>query len=1071
MRRKIAVLGGGAGSLFAVWDLVHSDPSAYDVTVYQLGWRLGGKGASGIATNTADGSQRIEEHGLHFMFGFYENVFRVVREAHEECYGSPDVWRSFFTTVDTAVSMIHFKDDTKTSWESWDLPYPAERLDVSSPGAGGSADVSIGEILKNLWAWSSRLLENEGADRQLPRLPIHEFQRRGAPSKPNAPPLSWKQARLVDLRRGIDDGLVSDGNPAVTTRSDYATMATALIDVIEREGANAATDGDVARYDALAKGMEAELVKTLSASSPDRLKRPSPGLIALVKFMKVVMTGIFKDLFVRGKDWWGIDQIGFNEWIRNHGGDPTTPAARGLIEAVFATNVDISASALLQSWLKAMFLFRGGAMFKMQAGMGDTIFAPIYRVLKETYDVKFEFFHRVEDVLPGQGDDDTIKKIVLERQVVGASSYEPLVETPVVIGGQKLWCWPNAPLYDRLPPAEGKRLQDNAIDLENHWTKKAPKERLLVLEHGTDFHEVILGISVAALPSICSSLLDRDEAFRAHVRALATTTTATQAMQIWLRPGKAPPADKKPNPIVVPYTTPYDTIAKMTQLEIAENWPANAIGGVYYLCSALREDAPPPGREASAYPDTILRTAKKNGLAWLAERAPTLWKHAQTPTGEFDVDVLYDPNNGTTLEQRFTAQYVNTPRNLSDRYVIPVPGSFKLRLASNGTIFGNLFLAGDWVRTSLSIGCLEAAAMSGIQAARALSLETSNKAVERAHGEWIEEAPLRPRIQTLALLHRADELRKPRYRYRDGESFTPPPYQISCDDLFMFYVAADSRALQSICDRDINVGPTVYRPLGDFVIIYGANIGNATLGTRTSTNEMGVWVPVLSSDGKLCIYSPYVWIDSSRSAFVGRTVFGYTKQNAQVSVPNDGEPLILEIVGDVFVGGTGEQGISMQQGSVLRAAPATSTKWKRPAPHDNERWLGLVKMAYSLATKLKVESVPSPAALVSLLGGMRSVFLKQLPDASATKLEYQALIEASIVPRTAGVMGKLLEGDWTIDVPPYFEPDLVRNLGLEVVTTMDASGSYSQRIYPIEKVWVRFDGTIDKGVETWRAAP
>ena len=44
----------------------------YDVTVYQQGWRLGGKCASG---RNRDEHMRIEEHGLHILFGFYENTF------------------------------------------------------------------------------------------------------------------------------------------------------------------------------------------------------------------------------------------------------------------------------------------------------------------------------------------------------------------------------------------------------------------------------------------------------------------------------------------------------------------------------------------------------------------------------------------------------------------------------------------------------------------------------------------------------------------------------------------------------------------------------------------------------------------------------------------------------------------------------------------------------------------------------------------------------------------------------------------------------------------------------------
>ena len=48
----------------------------YDVTVYQPGWRLGGKGASGRGP-----ADRVEEHGLHVWMGFYENAFALMRRA------------------------------------------------------------------------------------------------------------------------------------------------------------------------------------------------------------------------------------------------------------------------------------------------------------------------------------------------------------------------------------------------------------------------------------------------------------------------------------------------------------------------------------------------------------------------------------------------------------------------------------------------------------------------------------------------------------------------------------------------------------------------------------------------------------------------------------------------------------------------------------------------------------------------------------------------------------------------------------------------------------------------------
>jgi hypothetical protein len=79
-KRKFAVLGGGISALSAVFDLT-SEPDwqdRYDITVHQLSWRLGGKGAS---SRNADRHQRIEGHGLRIWLGFYENAFEIMRRS------------------------------------------------------------------------------------------------------------------------------------------------------------------------------------------------------------------------------------------------------------------------------------------------------------------------------------------------------------------------------------------------------------------------------------------------------------------------------------------------------------------------------------------------------------------------------------------------------------------------------------------------------------------------------------------------------------------------------------------------------------------------------------------------------------------------------------------------------------------------------------------------------------------------------------------------------------------------------------------------------------------------------
>jgi uncharacterized protein with NAD-binding domain and iron-sulfur cluster len=98
--KKVAILGGGVSALTTALELSGEADwqERYEITVYQTGWRLGGKGAS--SRNEAAGG-RIEEHGLHIWLGFYENAFAVIRRSYEELgrpAGTPlATWTDAFT--------------------------------------------------------------------------------------------------------------------------------------------------------------------------------------------------------------------------------------------------------------------------------------------------------------------------------------------------------------------------------------------------------------------------------------------------------------------------------------------------------------------------------------------------------------------------------------------------------------------------------------------------------------------------------------------------------------------------------------------------------------------------------------------------------------------------------------------------------------------------------------------------------------------------------------------------------------------------------------------------------------
>ena len=71
----------------------------------------------------------------------------------------------------------------------------------------------------------------------------------------------------------------------------------------------------------------------------------------------------------------------------------------------------------------------------------------------------------------------------------------------------------------------------------------------------------------------------------------------------------------------------------------------------------------------------------------------------------------------------------------SDRYVMCAPGSDAYRLRPDESGYDNLVLAGDWTDNGLNAGCIEAAVLSGLQAANALLGRSRHW---RIAGTWLD---------------------------------------------------------------------------------------------------------------------------------------------------------------------------------------------------------------------------------------------------------------------------------------------------------------------------------------------
>jgi uncharacterized protein with NAD-binding domain and iron-sulfur cluster len=252
----------------------------------------------------------------------------------------------------------------------------------------------------------------------------------------------------------------------------------------------------------------------------------------MVDYVVTGLTGIITDrLLERGFD--TVNDETLLQWYQRHGAYPITlngPLVRFTYYSAFAfrdgdpLKPDCAAGVALSAMLRMLFTYKGAITFKMQAGMGDTVFAPLYLVLKKR-GVKFKFFHAVKN-LALSDDKQSISSIELIRQVnFRNSKYDPLISV------RGLRCWPNQPLWEQL--SEGSELKSRAVNFEHQHNPLGNKP--FILRNGKDFDLVVLGISVAALREICKELVTDtgNPDFKKMIEH--SSTIMTQAFQIWVR--------------------------------------------------------------------------------------------------------------------------------------------------------------------------------------------------------------------------------------------------------------------------------------------------------------------------------------------------------------------------------------------------------------------------------------------------------------------------------------------------------------------------------------------------------
>jgi uncharacterized protein with NAD-binding domain and iron-sulfur cluster len=458
---------------------------------------------------------------------------------------------------------------------------------------------------------------------------------------------------------------------------------------------------------------------------PDSAAR---NLWSLADLIVTTVRGILTDgLLTHPQGFSAINDQEYRHWIARHGASPETldsPLVRGVYDLVFGfqdgdpDRPRFAAGLGLFLSGKLFFEYRGSIFWKPQGGMGDVFCAPLYEALTKR-GVRFEFFSRVEAVRPAL-DGRSIATVEVTRQVRlpgGPANYQPLVE----VGG--LPCFPSRPnLPDDLAPR---------LDYESIWARSEDGDAT-VLEQGRDFDRLVLAIPVGMLPHICTEIIAADPRWKAMVERVGTV--ATQVFQLWLTASPTELGWDRPGVTMTGFYKPFETWSLMEHLLNVEQWPTDERPRTLaYFCSTLATTGG-SSYDDPEYPKREHEHVRDSALAFLRDQVRHFWPGAVDESDTFRWDLLAGGGDRTG-EDRFDSQFWRANVDPSEHYVLSLPGSDKYRLRADESGYENLVLAGDWIDCGLNAGCLEAAVMSGFQAANVL---TGKPITDRIGGYYLD---------------------------------------------------------------------------------------------------------------------------------------------------------------------------------------------------------------------------------------------------------------------------------------------------------------------------------------------
>ena len=740
----MAIIGSGPAGLAAAFAL--SAPGVagrFEVHVYQMGWRAGGKASTG---RNSEKGHRVEQNGSHYLFGCYHNCFAMVRQAYEEL--GPDAGFGRFADNFTPCNVL--------AGAPWPPPagdgqpsfifFPSN---LAEPGTGGRYPAPFDYLLMAVQVvltavltvfagvassdrarsptWPARLVSD-----LFPLCPYQERTRfRRLWGKVMRAGL-WLPALLVN---GLASGLMPGMSRLLGWLGAWLTNESR---VRRLEVRAEATRAWIRRFWARAQTWAA--ANGLGRGCQPRFQQ----LATLSELAGTVSLGLLRDRLWRPGSLAAIDHLDFREWLRSHGGEPSACESvfvKCWYDAVIAYECGdplrprISAGVALNAIFKAFLTYKGSFAYQMGHEMGDGWVAPLVQVLIAR-GVQFHFFHRVWDLLPGTDGSGrpVVEGVVVERQVSERPGHQLFLRLP---DGRLVW--PERPLFDGEPALD---LVKAGIDgFYGH-----DSGHRLTLRRGEDFDDVVCTIPSDALPWQAPSCYAVQPSWQQMVEHVDSAESVS--LRIWFAWPLPELGWPHPEPILSGFSWPFSTWEDNCQSLGHESFsPAErprAVGTVFGSLVGPKK-APPPGEGGLRLLRRQRLQAVRHARRFWHQQAAALWpalgrgESLQTEAlfkpAPALVSASSSPGSSPTASARFAAarrpasvaararlrwQLVRANVGPLERYVLALPGTLQYRLRPHETGYDNLLFAGDWTRNGVEVGCAEGAVISGLQAARHL---------------------------------------------------------------------------------------------------------------------------------------------------------------------------------------------------------------------------------------------------------------------------------------------------------------------------------------------------------------